>query len=93
MTMADPINPDYYKGVLVIPKHRLAEFTTPSGDISLEYMDLMEFVMTPDQFEGHLKGQVWKYLLRLGGKDDPVQEVKKSSWYLTRLVKFITGKK
>jgi hypothetical protein len=45
----------------------------------------MEYIMTQEEFQGHLKGQAWKYMLRLGGKDDEVQELGKSAWYIEYL--------
>jgi len=83
--MTDPINPNYYKGILVIPKSRLSEFLDEEGNLSLEYMDLMQFILTPEELRGHLKGQAWKYLLRLGEKDEGTQEIGKSIWYLNYL--------
>ena len=86
----DIINPQYYKGVLVIPKDRIGEFVNEEGDLSLEYIEVMEFLMTPEEFKGHLKGQAWKYLLRLGGKDNEAQELKKSGWYIDRLARWFS---
>ena len=64
----------------------------PDGSISLQYIECMEFMMTPEEYQGHLKGQTWKYLLRLGKKDDSEQELDKSSWYITALKKFFRQK-
>ena len=83
--MSDAINPKHYQGVLVIPAERVKAVTQPDGSISLQHIEVMEFMMTPEEFRGHLKGQTWKYMLRLGGKDDEVQELNKSVWYLTYL--------
>jgi len=49
-------------------------------------------MMTEDEFRGHLKGQAWKYLLRLGGKDDEVQELGKANWYVDYLRNFFRRK-
>ena len=89
----DPINPNHYKGVLVIPKDQISSYITPNGDLALEYIDVMKFIMTQEEFIGHLKGQAFKYQLRLGKKDDSVQELKKSGWYLDYLGKFLTSLK
>jgi hypothetical protein len=83
--MSDAINPKHYKGVLVIPASRVADHTDEHGNISLQYVEVMEYIMTPEEFKGHLKGQAWKYMLRLGGKDDEVQELGKSAWYIEYL--------
>jgi hypothetical protein len=91
--MSDAINPKHYQGVLVIPAERVKEVQQPDGSISLQYIEVMEFMMTPEEFKGHLKGQAWKYLLRLGGKDDPVQELGKSAWYVNYLKNFFSRSK
>ena len=35
---------------------------------------------------GMLQGQVLKYLLRVWYKDNPLEDLKKAQWYLTRLI-------
>jgi len=53
-----------------------------------EYMDMMVHMLK--DFEGaeaHLMGQVYKYLMRYGKKDDKTQELKKAQWYLNYLIK------
>ena len=35
---------------------------------------------------GMLQGQVLKYLLRVWYKDNPLKDLKKAQWYLTRLI-------
>lgn len=91
--MADAINPKHYQGVLVIPKEMVAQHTTLDGDISLQYIEVMEYMMTEEEFKGHLKGQAWKYMLRLGSKDDEVQELGKAKWYVDYLRGFFSRKK
>lgn len=86
----DPINPNHYKGILIIPAKLVADYIDKDGNLSLEYIDVMRFTMTHEEFIGHLKGQTWKYMLRLGKKDDSVQELSKSSWYLAYLRRFLT---
>lgn len=91
--MSDAINPKHYQGVLVIPKDRIVDHIDPDGNITLQYIEVMEYMMTEEEFRGHLKGQAWKYMLRLGSKDDEVQELDKSSWYVTYLRNFFSRKK
>jgi len=91
--MADAINPKHYQGVLVIPKDRIPDVLQEDGSISLQYVEMMEFMMTEEEFQGHLKGQGWKYLLRLGEKDEEVQELGKSIWYIDYLRSFFKRKK
>ena len=40
----------------------------------------------PSPTEGMLQGQVLKYLLRVWLKDNPLEDLKKAQWYLTRLI-------
>ena len=40
----------------------------------------------PSVKAGMLQGQVLKYLLRVWLKDNPLQDLKKAQWYLTRLI-------
>jgi hypothetical protein len=91
--MADAINPKHYQGVLVIPAERVGSHVDENGNISLQYIEVMEYMMTEEEFKGHLKGQAWKYMLRLGGKDDPVQELGKAGWYVDYLRNFFNRKK
>jgi hypothetical protein len=49
-----------------------------------EYMDMMMY-MLPDP-KSHLLGQIYKYLMRCGKKDEELQELKKAQWYLNYLI-------
>ena len=40
----------------------------------------------PSMKAGFLHGQVLKYLLRVWLKDNPLQDLEKAQWYLTRLI-------
>ena len=88
--MTDQINPKHYKGILVIPAGLVNKFLDSEGNLSLEYIDVMRFMMTAEEFKGHLKGQAFKYLLRLGKKDDAEQEIRKSIWYLDYLARLVS---
>jgi hypothetical protein len=50
-----------------------------------EYMDLMEHLLGFEGTVSHLQGQIYKYLMRYGKKDDNRQEAKKVAWYAARL--------
>ena len=41
--------------------------------------------MTKDEFQGYLKGNALKYLIRYKHKGNPKQDLDKALWYLTRL--------
>ena len=67
------INPKHYKNVAA----------------GKQYMELMvDMLDGKSGVEAHLFGQVYKYLMRCGNKDDEVQELEKALWYLTALVKY-----
>ena len=73
------INPAHYK---VIPAG-----TYPNG---LEYMDLMTYILAHHKgVESHLLGQILKYSIRIGKKDDKLQDAKKIQWYANYLVNVI----
>lgn len=52
----------------------------------IECIDAIEASMTPDQFEGYLKGNVQKYLWRYEIKGG-LKDLEKAMWYLDRLIK------
>ena len=53
-----------------------------------EAIDVIEDVIkdAPDPITGMLLGNTLKYLLRVWHKDNPIQDVSKSKWYLSRLI-------
>lgn len=56
----------------------------------IEAIDALEASMTREEHIGYLKGQVMRYLWRLGRKDDPAQEAGKALWYAERLKTFLS---
>jgi hypothetical protein len=68
--MSDAINPQHYKNYRV------------------EVIDILEDAVAraPDSVKGSLQYQVLKYMLRLWDKENPLQDAKKSRWYLDRLI-------
>jgi hypothetical protein len=71
----DAINPSHYKNVAA----------------GKQYMELMvDMLEGKSGVEAHLFGQVYKYLMRCGNKDQEVQELNKALWYLQALIKFKT---
>jgi len=54
------------------------------GDV--ECIDAIKSALSPEEYQGYLRGQCFKYLWRLGKKDDPNQELGKVGWYLNRLM-------
>ena len=85
----EAVDPKHHKQSLRIPKGRIKDLTDPeTGDVVLQYMDVCEFIMTEEQFLGHLMGQELKYFLRNGKKDPPLQEASKQNWYTERKIQF-----
>jgi hypothetical protein len=69
----DAINPPHYKNVAA----------------GKQYMELMvDMLEGKSGVEAHLFGQVYKYLMRCGSKDQEVQELNKALWYLQALIKY-----
>jgi hypothetical protein len=68
--MSDPINPDHYR------------------HYRIEVIDILEDAVAraPDAVKGSLQYQVLKYMLRIWDKENPLQDAKKSRWYLDRLI-------
>jgi hypothetical protein len=54
-----------------------------SGDI--ECIDAMRAQMSKEEFEGHMKGNVIKYMWRWRDKGG-VESLKKARWYLNKLI-------
>jgi hypothetical protein len=59
------------------------------GDI--ECIDAIKASMTPEQFEGYLKGTAMKYLWRYPHKGKPVQDIDKCIWFMKRLREELDG--
>lgn len=48
-------------------------------------IDIIERALTPEEYEGYLKGNVLKYRLRAGQKGDAEKCLSKAEWYRNRL--------
>ena len=69
-------------------KHRVNDkVNNPShySDSTIECIDAMEAMMTPEQFIGYLRGNVAKYLWRYDKKNG-IEDLQKSEWYLKKLI-------
>lgn len=64
------------------PVNRPSHYT--SGGI--ECIDALEASMTPVEYAGFLKGQVFKYIWRYRLKGKPSEDLKKARFYLDRLI-------
>ena len=61
----DQINPEHYQGIVG----------------NYQYIECMEFILGKEGLKSHLLGQIYKYLMRMGKKDNELQEVRKVVWY------------
>lgn len=52
----------------------------------LECIDAIDACMSSEAYRGYLKGNVMKYIWRYENKENPVQDLRKAQWYLTRLI-------
>jgi hypothetical protein len=57
----------------------------------IECIDAIQASMIDKLFIGYCKGNVIKYLWRLGLKDSTVQDAKKAQWYMNKLVEVLDG--
>jgi hypothetical protein len=71
------------------PAH-YAEANIPSG---IECWDWYELAMTPEEFTGHMKGNVLKYIFRAGKKQYIVEDLEKARAYLKRWTKYLNGER
>lgn len=61
------------------------------ADSTIECIDAMEAMMTPEQFIGYLRGNVFKYQWRYEKKNG-IEDLKKAKWYLERLTEKVAEK-
>lgn len=62
------------------------------ADDSLESIDAIRILLTPEEFKGFLKGNVLKYRFRAGGKDDTLQDIGKAKQYNAMLADYVARK-
>lgn len=55
----------------------------------MQSIDVMKLILSKDEYIGFLKGQIIKYQLRLGKKDDPTKEIRKIKDYTDELNKVL----
>ena len=71
-----------------------ADETMVGGDhylkMSVRPWDAMMSWMTPEEFEGFLKGNAIKYLARAGSKGPALEDLKKARHYLDKLIELAT---
>ena len=53
---------------------------------TIECIDAMEAMLTPEEFIGYLRGNAFKYMWRFRNKGKAYEDLQKSQWYVNRLV-------
>lgn len=53
---------------------------------SIECLDAIESMLTAEEFKGYCKGNIIKYVWRENYKDQNIQDLKKSNFFLNRLI-------
>lgn len=57
----------------------------------VECIDAIKAALGAEQYVGFLRGQVMKYLWRCPHKGASLEDVRKSRWYLDRLIRELEG--
>lgn len=57
----------------------------------IETIDFIQAKLTPEEFQGYLKGNIIKYTSRAGKKNELVEDFEKGQWYMNRLVQHLKG--
>lgn len=70
----------------VTPEEDLVNHPSHYTSGGIECLDALEASMTPIEYAGFLKGQVFKYIWRYRLKGKPVEDLKKARFYLDRLI-------
>lgn len=58
----------------------------------VEPIEVLQMYLSPEEFQGYLRGNALKYLFRLGHKDEPKKEVDKAYQYSKWLLQAVGGK-
>ena len=56
---------------------------------SVECIDAIEAMLTPDEYIGYLRGNSMKYRWRMRYKGKPIEDLQKAEWYDNRLLNFL----
>jgi hypothetical protein len=67
-------------------KHDLVDRPKHYNQGGVECLDAIEAALTPEEFKGYCKGNIIKYVWRENFKDQNIQDLKKSNFYLNRLI-------
>lgn len=53
---------------------------------NIECIEAIKASLSTDAFLGYLKGNTQKYIWRYEKKSNPIEDLKKAQWYLSRLI-------
>jgi hypothetical protein len=83
--MLDPETSLYYDSILDIgdPMVNNPDHYTVGG---FEAIDVIRAKLTPEEYQGYLKGTVLKYLMRSNYKGHHDQDIAKAYWFIEELV-------
>lgn len=76
------------------PSHYASYFGDNDTIKEMQWLEAIQYLKqyrNPDIFKAAVELQARKYIDRLGGKDNEVQEIKKSIWYLKFLAAYIAN--
>jgi hypothetical protein len=51
----------------------------------IEAIDVIKSRLSPEEYQGYLKGNHLKYILRYPFKSNPEQDLEKAEWYINKL--------
>jgi len=68
-------------GPLGLKKKDMVDKPKHYSRYGIETIDALKGTMSPEEFNGFLKGNAFKYLTRAGAKDDLEQDLHKVVWY------------
>ena len=60
---------------------------------SVECIEAIEAMLSPEEFVGYLRGNSLKYRWRFRYKGKPIEDLNKANWYEERLLKFMEDNK
>lgn len=85
-TMADIINA---QKVLENPPKDMVNSPEHYRVGGIEAIQYIEAKLSPEEYQGYLRGNALKYLSRMGYKDDVAEQARKAEWYCRRLAEFV----
>lgn len=86
---------EYYKNLLQELRHDKNDGSSKCQSHyqvgSKQPIEVMQEVMSPEEFQGFCRGNIIKYAMRLGHKDDSIKEAGKIKQYAIWLVDSLKG--